>query len=240
MLQNPIHLRLEKLESWQHVTFMACLCERMYPNYAMFCKQTEFNDGQIYRRILDLVWESLTVKDAKINFDSQLEKFEEAIPVADDYDFILIDTGPHLDPFLLNGLAASDLILTPTPPAQVDFHSTLKYLTRLPEMLETLEEEGIEPRLAASIGFMSKMTGKPDHLVSHSLAREVYTSSILDSSLPRLDGFERCGETFDTIISANPASYPGSNDALKKARTEAEHFTKAVFDRIEFLRSQSA
>ena len=86
MLQNPIHLRLEKLESWQHVTFMACLCERMYPNYAMFCKQTEFGDGQIYRRILDLVWEVLTVKDAKINFDSQLEKFEEAIPSADDYD----------------------------------------------------------------------------------------------------------------------------------------------------------
>ena len=49
MLQNPIHLRLEKLESWQHVTFMACLCERMYPNYAMFCKQTEFGDGQLYQ-----------------------------------------------------------------------------------------------------------------------------------------------------------------------------------------------
>ena len=55
MLQNPIHLRLEKLESWQHVTFMACLCERMYPNYAMFCKQTEFGDGLLYRRILDLI-----------------------------------------------------------------------------------------------------------------------------------------------------------------------------------------
>ena len=86
MLQNPIHLRLEKLESWQHVTFMACLCERMYPNYAMFCQQTEFADGQLYRRILDLIWETLTVKDAKVNFDSQLEKLEEAIPAADDYD----------------------------------------------------------------------------------------------------------------------------------------------------------
>ncbi len=53
MLQNPIHLRLEKLESWQHVVFMACLCERMYPNYAMFCQQTEFGDAQLYRRILD-------------------------------------------------------------------------------------------------------------------------------------------------------------------------------------------
>ncbi|MEI7219559.1 DUF416 family protein, partial [Pectobacterium carotovorum] len=37
MLRNPIHLRLEKLASWQHVTFMACLCERMYPNYHEFC-----------------------------------------------------------------------------------------------------------------------------------------------------------------------------------------------------------
>ena len=33
MLQNPIHLRLERLESWQHVTFMACLCERMSVSY---------------------------------------------------------------------------------------------------------------------------------------------------------------------------------------------------------------
>lgn len=86
MLQNPIHLRLEKLESWQHVTFMASLCERMYPNYAMFCQQTGFGDAAIYRRVLDLIWETLTVKDAKVNFDSQLEKLEEAIPAADDYD----------------------------------------------------------------------------------------------------------------------------------------------------------
>lgn len=86
MLQNPIHLRLERLESWQHVVFMACLCERMYPNYAMFCQQTEFGDAQVYRRILDLVWETQIVKDAKVNFDSQLEKLEEAIPAADDYD----------------------------------------------------------------------------------------------------------------------------------------------------------
>ncbi|WP_312242757.1 YjaG family protein [Pantoea sp.] len=86
MLLNPIHLRLEKLESWQHVTFMACLCERMYPNYWAFCQQTGFADAQLYRRILDLVWETLTVKEAKINFDSQLEKLEEAIPDGDAFE----------------------------------------------------------------------------------------------------------------------------------------------------------
>ncbi|WP_192459368.1 YjaG family protein [Musicola keenii] len=86
MLRNPIHLRLEKLASWQHVTFMACLCERMYPNYHAFCQETGFFDAQLYRRILDLVWETLVVKDARVNFDNQLEKLEEAIPSADDYD----------------------------------------------------------------------------------------------------------------------------------------------------------
>lgn len=86
MLRNPIHLRLEKLDTWQHTTFMACLCERMYPNYWAFCQQTSFADPQLYRRLLDLVWETLTVKDAKINFDSQLDKFEAAIPDGDDFD----------------------------------------------------------------------------------------------------------------------------------------------------------
>lgn len=83
MLRNPIHKRMEKLGSWQHYTFMACLCERMYPNYQAFCHQTGFGEAAIYRRILDLVWETLVVKGAKVNFDSQLEKLEDAIPDAD-------------------------------------------------------------------------------------------------------------------------------------------------------------
>lgn len=86
MLRNPIHLRLAKLTERSQIIFMAALCERMYPNYALFCRQTAFADGQRYRQMLDLIWEMLTVKNAKINFDIQLEKFEAMIPLADDYD----------------------------------------------------------------------------------------------------------------------------------------------------------
>ena len=32
-MRNPIHKRMERFEPWQHLTFMACLCERMYPNF---------------------------------------------------------------------------------------------------------------------------------------------------------------------------------------------------------------
>lgn len=86
MLQNPIQVRLEKFEPWQQITFMACLCERMYPNYAMFCDNTEFAQARIYRDILDSVWEQMTVKTAKVNFEHQLEKLEEIIPNSDEYD----------------------------------------------------------------------------------------------------------------------------------------------------------
>ncbi|MGB3251498.1 AAA family ATPase [Buttiauxella gaviniae] len=159
--------------------------------------------------------------------------------VANDYDFIFLDTGPHLDALMLNALAASDFLLTPTPPSQVDFHSTMKYLTRVPEMLEKLENSGIEIRLKGHIGFMSKMTNKSDHKAAHSIARDVFGSSILDTTLPRLDGFERCGEMFDTIVTANPQTYPGSLDALKKAKDEADNFAISVFDRIELIRSKT-
>ncbi|MGC6657088.1 cellulose biosynthesis protein BcsQ [Pantoea ananatis] len=153
-----------------------------------------------------------------------------------DYDFIFIDSGPHLDAFLKNAIAASDLLMTPVPPAQVDFHSTLKYLTRLPELIGIIEESGALCRLQGNIGFMSKLSNKADHKLCHSLAKEIFGGDMLDATLPRLDGFERCGESFDTVISANPSTYVGSSEALKNARSAAEDFAKAVFDRIEFIR----
>ncbi|MCG3726385.1 YjaG family protein [Vibrio cincinnatiensis] len=90
MLQNPLQLRLEKFEPWQQITFMACLCERMFPNYALFCEQTEFAQARGYRDILDSVWELLTVKNAKINFERQLEKLEDLIPTTDEFELYLV------------------------------------------------------------------------------------------------------------------------------------------------------
>ena len=154
-----------------------------------------------------------------------------------DYDFIFVDSGPHLDAFLKNAIASADLLMTPVPPAQVDFHSTLKYLTRLPELIDIIEKSGFPCRILSNIGFMSKLSNKSDHKLCHSLAKEIFGGDMLDSALPRLDGFERCGESFDTVISANPSTYVGSSEALKNARSAAEDFAKAVFDRIEFIRT---
>mgnify|MGYP002656129371 FL=1 len=86
-MRNPIHKRLENLESWQHLTFMAALCERMAPNFKLFCQMNELSvESKTYQNILNLVWEYLTIKDVKINFENQLEKLESIIPDVNDYD----------------------------------------------------------------------------------------------------------------------------------------------------------
>ena len=87
-MRNPIHKRIERFESWQHLTFMACLCERMYPNFQLFCEVSKRSDNaKIFQNILNLVWEHLTVKGAKINFENQLEKLEAIIPDVNEFDF---------------------------------------------------------------------------------------------------------------------------------------------------------
>lgn len=154
-----------------------------------------------------------------------------------DYDFILIDCGPHLDALLTNSLAAADLLLTPVPPSQVDFHSTLKYLARLPELTGIIEESGYPIRMIRNIGFMSKLAKKTDHQIGMSYAKEVFQADMLDAYLPRSDAFERVGESFDTIISCDPSTYAGSADSLKKAREATENFAIALFDRVEMLRA---
>lgn len=78
--------QVRELEGWHAVAFAATLLERMLPNYQLFCELTEFTDASQYRNTLNAIWEWLAVPKAKINFAVQLEKVEEAVPDARDFD----------------------------------------------------------------------------------------------------------------------------------------------------------
>ena len=183
-------------------------------------------------------WESLCAEHLKGQNIHAVLRENLIDKLSGDYDFIFIDGGPHLDAFLTNSLAAAHLLFTPIPPAQVDFHSTLKYLARLPEMMEIISETDCEPRLITNIGFMSKIANKVDHKLCHSFAKEIFGGDMLDEVFPRLDAFERCGESFDTVISLKSTTYAGSPSALRSARNAADNFARAFFDRVEFIRRE--
>lgn len=85
--QPGFKARLRRLSRRQQLAFMAALCERLMPNYALYAQMTERGDTHGLRVILDLVWEALQVREARIDFARQAEKLAELEPPEDDDSF---------------------------------------------------------------------------------------------------------------------------------------------------------
>lgn len=70
----------------KNVAYAAALCERMLPNYGMFCELVGFAGAGEIRSIMDLVWEWIYIKNAKIDFDKQQDKLEAITPDPKEFD----------------------------------------------------------------------------------------------------------------------------------------------------------
>lgn len=87
MLSLPINDQLTNLLAWQQSVFCMALAEQNITHFKMFSQSIESEHGTTADNILELFWEKMTVKGAKINFTIQEENFDVIIPESSDYDF---------------------------------------------------------------------------------------------------------------------------------------------------------
>ncbi|AZM98028.1 YjaG family protein [Vreelandella venusta] len=89
MVAKPLgfYQRLQQLSLPAQQAFMAALCERLLPNYALYQQTTGLGDEHTLRTVLSLVWERLSVTNASIDFARQAEKLAECEPPEDDESF---------------------------------------------------------------------------------------------------------------------------------------------------------
>lgn len=153
-----------------------------------------------------------------------------------EYDLILLDCGPHIDPILRAGLCAADLLVTPLPPDYVDLHSTMQYLGRLPLIMEEICADGSNPRVNHHLAFMTKMTQTARDKEASKIAKEILGRDLMRTQLPYLSAFKRCGETFDTVISVQPDVFAGDKKALKSAKDAVLEFAFDLFTEITAIR----
>lgn len=106
---NFQHMRT--LGFYQQAAIAATLLERMIPSYQLFAEVSEFGDAALPRHVLDLVWEWLQVRRAKINFDKLQEELELITPEVNNFDmfgvFPALDAMTALDT-MLNGITQQD------------------------------------------------------------------------------------------------------------------------------------
>lgn len=182
-------------------------------------------------------WEAIC-EEAEIRKEDIYQVLKKNIidKLKDEYSFIFIDAGPHIDSFMLNSMVASDVLLTPIPPAQVDLHSTLKFINRLPMLEHKILESGATLNIKAHIGFMTKYQDKKKHNIEARRHAKSIFNIMLNKSMPKLDAFERTGESFDTVITKMPKHYEGSSESLKRAKEAAHDFAESFFETITELR----
>ncbi|OCQ18851.1 hypothetical protein A7985_22780 [Pseudoalteromonas luteoviolacea] len=150
-----------------------------------------------------------------------------------DFDFIFLDTGPHLDPLLLNSVVASHFLILPAPPAHVDLHSTLKFVERLPSLIKQVEDNGSEIRVLGFYGFLSKFIPSREE---HRTSQRHYVKTLddmLPENLPNSEAFNKVGQSYETVLTIQGKDYDGSKISLKNAADSVKKLASALFYQIE-------
>ncbi|QUM86665.1 MULTISPECIES: YjaG family protein [unclassified Moritella] len=141
MLEANYEQQLTKLLPWQKVSFIASLAERSFPNYKLFSEACETGDAKQFRSSLDLFWESLTVKNSKINFTIQLDRFEPIIPNVDKFD--VYGVYPALDACVTLNSAFNSLV-GPDPDVNEAINASRVSIGTVASYLEALAGEELD------------------------------------------------------------------------------------------------
>lgn len=80
---------------WRKIAFSAAMVMRMAGNYDLFCELTGAGDSAVLGNILNLVWESVSGQNQRIDFQKQQQKLELITPNPAEFD--MYGVWPALD-----------------------------------------------------------------------------------------------------------------------------------------------
>lgn len=172
--------------------------------------------------------------------------------IKDEYDVILVDAGPHLDDVFISALGASDGTLTPVPPKELDFDSTLKFTERLPEIFQDMIDVGYNlEKLQFSKAFMNMWAENPA-----SVAGQVYNTNAkselvkifgredsLYEQLPNDTAYQHCANVQKTIFSISASTFSkelGTSKSYSNSKVQASKWLGCVWEAIELAYDKEA
>jgi len=139
-------------------------------------------------------------------------------PLRQEYDVVIFDTAPALSYLAVNAIIASDGLLMPIPPANLDYASSIAFWNLLSETLGSLKSQrGIEKDFA----FMRVLLSRVDSTsVSSSIVKDwiirTYGQYVLTTEIPKSQATEVGAVQFGTVYDIT--KYEGSAKTYAKIR----------------------
>lgn len=119
----------------------------------------------------------------------------------DKYDVVIIDTPPSLSYTTLNAILASDGLLMPLPPSQLDFLSSAQFWSLINDLLtQLISRRGGTKEFAFIDVLLSKVdTNDPSCSVVREWIQAAYTDAVIPIEIPKTTATSSASAEFGTI-----------------------------------------
>ncbi len=167
-------------------------------------------------------------RDIRIEWWTLLARALE--PLKQDYDVIIFDTAPALSYLAINAVIASDGLLMPVPPDNLDYVSSVSFWTMLSETLRGLSENR---QFSKSFAFMRVLLSRVDTSESNKLIKQwiaqTYAGFMAPAEIPRSTVNTVGAVQFQSVYDI--ARYEGDRRTYAKVRAAFD----ALVDHIDEL-----
>jgi chromosome partitioning protein len=137
--------------------------------------------------------------------------------IANDFDIIMIDTGPHIDPLVWNAMYASNALLIPCAAKRLDWASTVNFFQHLPTVYEMFPSDWKGLEFVRLMPTMFEDDNKKQVAVLTEM-NYLLGEQVMMATIPRSRAFETCADTYSTVFDLTTGDFEGGKKTLATAQ----------------------
>ncbi len=198
------------------------LLSTQYPNLktiAAFPEDAMFNAES---------WQNLAINGSLEVVELLKEKVID--PIADEFDIIMIDTGPHIDPLVWNAMYASNALLIPCAAKRLDWAATVNFFQHLPTVYQMFPQKWSGLEFVRLVPTMFEDDNKKQVSVLTEM-NYLLGDQVMMATIPRSRAFETCADTYSTVFDLTSQDFEGGKKTLSTAQ-EAVHRAGLELERV--------
>ena len=150
--------------------------------------------------------------------------------IIDEFDIIMIDTGPHIDPLVWNAMYASNALLIPCAAKRLDWVSTVNFFQHLPTVYEMFPKNWPGLEFTRLIPTMFEDDNKKQVSVLTEM-NYLLGDQVMMATIPRSRAFETCADTYSTVFDLTSQDFEGGKKTLSTAQ-ESIHRAGLELERV--------
>ena len=193
------------------------LLQRIYPTVSdgLYVLPAATTDG-FTAMSLPTVAQQRNIPMSAILEDSVLSK------VRKDFDLILIDYGPHLEPSFLNILSSADGLVIPVATDRVDLDSTFKFMRGLGDLLLSAVHDFKVDFNKVKVLLTRFDENNLDHKHVWGLLCDLFASTMFANRIPLAKPFAASQARQGTVYDIPTKDYTGDGKSLARARMKMD------------------